>query len=45
MHTIRRKVQFIPRQTVLPPQVFHRFDADMFWRDPASNPHGVTIVR
>lgn len=45
LHTIRRKVQFIPRQTVLPPQLFHRFDADMFWRDPAANPHGVTIVK
>ncbi len=44
LHTIRRKVEFIPRQTVLPPQLFHRFDGDMFWRDPNSNPHNVRIV-
>ena len=44
LHTIRRKVEFIPRQTVLPPQLFHRFDNDMFWRDPAANRHDVTIV-
>ncbi len=44
LHTIRRKVEFIPRQTVLPPQLFHRFHGDMFWRDPNANPHNVRIV-
>jgi sulfotransferase len=44
LHTIRRKVEFIPRQTVLPPQLFHRFDNDMFWRDPAANRNNVRIV-
>ena len=44
LHTIRRKVEFIPRETVLPPQLFHRFLGDMFWRDPNANPHNVRIV-
>ena len=39
-----RKVEFIARETVLPPQLFHRFDNDMFWRDPAANRHHVRIV-
>ena len=44
LHTIRRKVEFIARQTVLPPQLFHRFDDDMFWRHPEANRHHVTII-
>ncbi|MCB1288604.1 MAG: sulfotransferase [Mycobacterium sp.] len=45
LHSIRRKVEFIPRQSILPPELFHRFDGDMFWRDPAANPHNVAIIR
>ena len=44
MHTIRRKVEFIARDTVLPPQLFHRFDNDTFWREPQANRHNVTII-
>lgn len=44
LHTIRRKVEFIPRRTILPPQLFHRYDDDMFWRRPESNPQGVKII-
>ena len=44
LHAIRRKVEFIARQTVLPPQLFHRFDDDMFWRHPEGNRHNVRIV-
>jgi sulfotransferase len=44
LHTIRRKVEFIPRQTVLPPQLFHRFDDDMFWRVPGANRNNVRII-
>lgn len=32
LHTIRRKVEFIERPTILPPDLFHRFQNDMFWR-------------
>lgn len=44
LHTIRSKVEIIPRQTVLPPQLFHRFDDDMFWRNPEANRHNVRII-
>ena len=44
LHTIRRKVEFIPRETVLPPDVFDRFHDDMFWRNPELNRHNVTII-
>ncbi|MGD9618728.1 MAG: sulfotransferase [Mycolicibacterium sp.] len=44
LHAIRRKVEFIPRQTILPPQLFHRYDDDMFWRHPGANRHNVKII-
>ncbi len=44
LHSIRRKVEFVPRPTVLPPQLFHRFDDDIFWRNPGANRHNVRIV-
>ncbi len=44
LHTIRRKVDWIERQTVLPPELFRRFDGDMFWRYPDANVRGATII-
>ena len=44
LHTIRRKVEFVARQTVLPPQLFNRFADDMFWRNPEANRHHVRII-
>ncbi len=44
LHAIRRKVGAVARQTVLPPDVFHRFTNDAFWRNPQANPYGVQIV-
>ena len=44
LHTIRRKVEFIARETVLPPQLFRRFDDDMFWRHRGANRHNVRII-
>lgn len=34
LHTVRRKVELIPRETILPPDLFARFANDMFWRAP-----------
>jgi len=45
LHTIRRKVEWIERQTVLPPELFHRFANDMFWRVPAANLRQVPIIQ
>jgi len=33
LHTVRRKVSFEPRQTILPPEIFNRLDQLSFWRD------------
>lgn len=32
LHTVRGQVQFVPRDTVLPPALFDRFAGDSFWR-------------
>jgi sulfotransferase len=45
LHTIRRKVDWIERQTVMPPELFQRFEKDMFWRNPDANIRGVPIIR
>ena len=44
LHTIRPKVEWVERQTVLPPDLFRRFEHDMFWRIPGGNLRGVAIV-
>jgi sulfotransferase len=44
LHTIRRKVEWIERQTVLPPELFQRFEGDMFWRYPGANIRRVPII-
>jgi sulfotransferase len=33
----RGKVEFRPRQTILPPDLFQRFDQLIFWRNPAGS--------
>ena len=44
LHAVRRKVSLRERASVLPPDLFHRFENDMFWLDPALNPRGVRVV-
>ncbi len=44
LHAIRRKVDWIERQSVLPPELFRRFDGDMFWRYLEANIRGATII-
>lgn len=44
LHTVRRKVEWIERETVLPPDIFQRFLNDMFWRVPEANVRGVPII-
>jgi sulfotransferase len=45
LHTVRRKVEFIERRSVLPPELFQRFNNDMFWRaiEPAN--HNIPIIQ
>lgn len=45
LHTIRPKVEWVERQTVLPPELFQRFTNDMFWRLPGANLRQVPIIR
>jgi sulfotransferase len=45
LHTIRRKVAWIERRTVLPPELFRRFDNDMFWRAAGATVPQVPIIR
>jgi len=44
LHAVRRKVEAQQRPTLLPPDLFRRFEGDAFWRDPALNLRGVRIV-
>jgi len=44
LHHVRARVAATARQTILPPDLFHRFESDPFWRDPQINPRGVRIV-
>lgn len=37
LHRVRTQVRFIPRQTVLPPDLFDRFDQMSFWTDKAGS--------
>jgi sulfotransferase len=45
LHKIRRKVEWVERLTVLPPELFRRFEHDSFWRVPDANIRQVPIIR
>ncbi|MCB8883882.1 sulfotransferase [Acidisoma cellulosilytica] len=45
LHTVRRRVEWVDRQTVLPPGLFERFENDMFWRWPDANLRGVSMIQ
>lgn len=45
LHVIRRKVERVERRTVLPPELFQRFEHDAFWRRPELNLRGVPIIQ
>lgn len=44
LHTVRRKIALHERTSILPPDVFRRFENDAFWRDPQLNLRGVRVV-
>jgi sulfotransferase len=44
LHEVRAKVEKIERRTILPPDLFQRFEADSFWRDPKLNVNNVKII-
>lgn len=46
LHTVKRKVLFEPRPTVLPPDLFEKYIELSFWRDPkASKAFRITVNR
>jgi sulfotransferase len=45
LHTVRRKVEWIERRGVLPPDLFDRFSGDMFWRRPDALARDVPTIR
>ena len=44
LHTVRRRVEWVERETVLPPELFDRYRNDMFWRQPNANVRGVPVI-
>jgi sulfotransferase len=44
LHTVRKKIEACERISVLPPDVFRRFENDAFWRDPQLNFRGVRVI-
>src|SRR6516225_7360625 len=44
LHKVRRKVEWIERRTVLPPELFDRFVNDAFWAVPELNTRGVPVI-
>jgi sulfotransferase len=44
LHTVRRKVEWVDRASVLPPDLFNRFVNDAFWAVPELNTHNVPVI-
>lgn len=44
LHRVGRKVKAEPRQTILPPDLFRRYENDSFWDDPKLNTRSVRVV-
>jgi sulfotransferase len=44
LHTVRRKVSWIDRESVLPPELFNRFVNDAFWGLPELRTRNVRVI-
>jgi sulfotransferase len=44
LHDVARQVRPSERATILPPDLFRRFEGDNFWRDPSINIRGVQVI-
>jgi sulfotransferase len=44
LHEVAPVVRHVPRRSVLPPDLFARYEPDTFWRDPARVPPGLRVV-
>jgi sulfotransferase len=43
-HKVKRKVEARPRTTILPSDLFDRYNRGEFWNDAAENPRGVSVL-
>ena len=44
LHRVRRKVDWIERNTILPPELFNRFVNDAFWTIPELNTNNIPVL-
>ena len=44
LHAVCPKVTPMERETILPPDLWRRYEQDSIWRDPAFNTRGVRVV-
>lgn len=44
LHRVGKKIEARERRTILPPDLFRRYENDSFWRDATQNPNKVRIV-
>jgi len=44
LHRIRPRAAPVERRTILPPDLWSRYEAESVWRDPAFNTNGVKLV-
>jgi sulfotransferase len=44
LHTVKREVRPQERETILPPDLFRRFEGDNFWRVPSMNVRDVLVI-
>ena len=45
LHTVRRRVEWVDRESVLPPELFVQFSSDMFWRTPDAVARNVPVIQ
>ena len=44
LHSLGRAVRPAARATILPPELFRKYESDSFWRDPGGNPRCVPVI-
>ncbi|WP_242486267.1 sulfotransferase [Pseudomonas sp. TH03] len=44
LHTVHPVVALRPRETVLPPDLYARFENDSFWRHPSQRREGIQVI-
>ena len=45
LHQVRAKVEFKPRSTILPPDLFTQYDGLSFWRNPSNSRANVIVAQ